>query len=168
MMRFERAVRVGNPNLVLAAAHELPKPVRLRDALRIVLVLAVGAPDQFPAAAARFGARLVSERRLPLEEAQLVFAALGTLAGVQRAAGGGRRGAVLGARASRRDGGRPLPGAVAGYAAAVTPAVPGRDRAYERSGLTCSSPANTPSSSMFTLACHPRFWSASIRCWACS
>jgi hypothetical protein len=88
MMRFERAVRVGNPNLVLAAAHELPKPVRLRDALRIVLVLAVGAPDQFPAAAARFGARLVSERRLPLVEAQLVFAALGTLAGVERAAGG--------------------------------------------------------------------------------
>jgi hypothetical protein len=30
----------------------------------------------------------VSERRLPLEEAQLVFAALGTLAGVERAAGG--------------------------------------------------------------------------------
>ena len=48
IMRFERAVRVGNPNLVLAAAHELPKPVRLRDALRIVLVLAVGAPDHFP------------------------------------------------------------------------------------------------------------------------
>ena len=88
MMRFERAVRVGNPNLVLAAAHELPKPLRLRDALRIVLVLAVGAPDRFPAAAARFGARLVSERRLPLDEAQLVFAALGTLAGVERAAGG--------------------------------------------------------------------------------
>ena len=88
MMRFERAVRVGNPNLVLAAAHELPKPVRLRDALRIVLVLATAAPDRFPAAAARFGARLVSERRLPLEEAQLVFAALGTLAGVERAAGG--------------------------------------------------------------------------------
>jgi hypothetical protein len=81
MMRFERAVRIGNPNLVLAAVHELPKPVQLRDALRVVLVLAVSAPEQFPAAAARFGGRLVSERRLALEEAQLVFAALGTLAG---------------------------------------------------------------------------------------
>jgi hypothetical protein len=30
----------------------------------------------------------VGERRLPLQEAQLVFAALGTLAGVERAAGG--------------------------------------------------------------------------------
>ena len=48
MMRFERAVRVGNPNLVLAAAHELPKPVRLHDALTIVLVLAIGAPDHSP------------------------------------------------------------------------------------------------------------------------
>jgi hypothetical protein len=48
---IRRAVRVGNPNLVLAAAHELPKPVRLRYALRIVPVLATAAPDQFPAAA---------------------------------------------------------------------------------------------------------------------
>jgi hypothetical protein len=88
MMRFERAVPIGNPSLVIGAAHELPKPVLLRDALRVVLVLAVGAPDQFPAAAARFGARLVSERRLPLEEAQLVFAALGMLAGSDHAAGG--------------------------------------------------------------------------------
>ncbi len=87
-MRFERAVRIGNPSLVVAAAHELPKPVQLRDALRVVLVLAVGAPEQFPAAAARFGARLVSERRLRLDEAQLAFAALGVLAGAERAAGG--------------------------------------------------------------------------------
>ena len=165
MMRFERAVRVGNPNLVLAAAHELPKPVRLRDALRIVLVLAAAAPDQFPAAAARFGARLVSERRLPLEEAQLVFAALGTLAGVERAAGGEalctvleRRGETEAAHyleewlATRRGDAR-------------------RARASSRLravGLTCSSSANARSSGTFTLACHPRFWSASIRCWACS
>ncbi len=49
-MRFERAVRIGNPSLVVAATHELPKPVQLRDALRVVLVLAVGAPEQFPMA----------------------------------------------------------------------------------------------------------------------
>ena len=34
--------------------------------------------------------------------------------------------------------------------------------------MTCSSPANTRSSGTLTLARHPRFWSASIRYWACS
>ena len=41
-----------------------PSRCLLRDALRVVLVLAAAAPERFPAAAARFGARLVSERRL--------------------------------------------------------------------------------------------------------
>ena len=59
----------------------------LRDALRIV-VLATGAPERFPAPAARFAARLVSERRLSVAEAQLAFAALQTLAGPDREPGG--------------------------------------------------------------------------------
>jgi hypothetical protein len=80
MARFERALQIGRPSIVLAAAHELPKPVQLRDALRILLVLLDGEPERFPAAAARFGARLVSERRLSIIEGQLVFAALATLA----------------------------------------------------------------------------------------
>jgi hypothetical protein len=46
-------------------------------------------PDRFPAAATGSALGLVSERRLRLEEAQLAFAALGTLAGVERAAGDG-------------------------------------------------------------------------------
>jgi hypothetical protein len=45
-MRFERAVRTGNPNLVIAAAHELPRPVVLRDALRVLLVVAVADADR--------------------------------------------------------------------------------------------------------------------------
>ena len=73
---------------MLAAAHELPKPILLRDALRVVLVLASSAPDPFPAAAARFGARLVSERRLSVTEAQLAFAALQTLPSADRDSGG--------------------------------------------------------------------------------
>src|SRR5947209_19342758 len=81
LARFERAVKIGNPNIVLAAAHELPKPMLLRDALRVVLVLAAAAPERFPAAAARFGARLVSERRLSVAEAQLTVAAVQTLGG---------------------------------------------------------------------------------------
>ena len=88
LARFERAVKIGNPNIVLAAAHELPKPMLLRDALRVVLVLAAAAPERFPAAAARFGARLVSERRLSVAEAQLAFAALQTLGGPDREPGG--------------------------------------------------------------------------------
>jgi hypothetical protein len=79
MARFERAVRVGRPSIVLAAAHELPRPLQLQHAVRVVLVLATGEPERFPAAAARFGARLVSERRLDVAEAQLAFAALATL-----------------------------------------------------------------------------------------
>ena len=87
-MRFERAVRTGNPNLVIAAAHELPRPVLLRDALRVLLVLAVADADRYPPAAARFGARLVAERKLSVGEAQLAFAALQTLAGSDPLAGG--------------------------------------------------------------------------------
>jgi hypothetical protein len=88
MMRFERAIRTGNPNLVVAAAHELPRPVLLRDALRVLLVLAGADPDRYQRAAARFGARLVAERRLSVAEAQLAFAALQTLVGPDPLPGG--------------------------------------------------------------------------------
>jgi hypothetical protein len=79
IVRFERAIATGRPSLVRAAANELPQPVQLRDAIRILLVIANGEPDRFPAAAARFGSRLVSEHRLDIIEAQLAFAALATL-----------------------------------------------------------------------------------------
>jgi hypothetical protein len=79
LARFERAIAIGRPSIVLAAAHELPKPIQLCDAVRVLLVLAAGDADRFPAAAARFGSRLVSEHRLSVVEAQLTFAALGSL-----------------------------------------------------------------------------------------
>jgi hypothetical protein len=79
MVRFERAIEIGRASIVLAAAWELPKPIQLRDALRIVLVLLGSEPDRYPAAAARFGARLVTERRLTVTEAALCFAALQSL-----------------------------------------------------------------------------------------
>jgi hypothetical protein len=87
-VRFERAVRTGNANLVIAAAHELPRPVLLRDALGVLLVLAVADADRYPAAAARFGVRLVAERKLSVGEAQLAFAALQTLPESDPLAGG--------------------------------------------------------------------------------
>ena len=65
-----------------------PKPVLLRDALRVVLVLASAGAEEFAAASARFGARMVSERRLGLVEAQLMFSALAAVACADRAAVG--------------------------------------------------------------------------------
>lgn len=86
-MRFERAVATGRPSIVLAAANELPRPLQLRDAIRVVLVLATAEPSRFPAAAARFGSRLVSDHRLSIAEAQLAFAALASLPTPDPAAG---------------------------------------------------------------------------------
>jgi hypothetical protein len=78
--RFQRALDVGNPTLVRAAAAELPR-VGLEDALGICLVLLDSEPDRFPVAAARWHAKLCLERRLSLDEAALATAALGGLAG---------------------------------------------------------------------------------------
>jgi hypothetical protein len=75
IVRFQRALQTGNPAIVLAAAHELPKPVQLRDALAILLVRLDRDPERYPPAAARFAARLVSNRRLSLADAQLTYAA---------------------------------------------------------------------------------------------
>jgi hypothetical protein len=71
---------VGNPLLVRAAAAELPQ-IGLEDALGICLVLLDAEPERFPAAAARWQARLTMERRLSLDEAALAAAALASLAG---------------------------------------------------------------------------------------
>lgn len=42
--RLERAVQTSNPNLVVAAANELPRPVLLRDAIRVFARLGRGGP----------------------------------------------------------------------------------------------------------------------------
>jgi hypothetical protein len=78
--RFRKALEVGNPTLVRAAAAELPQ-VGLEDALDICLLLLDAEPDRFPAAAARWHARLCMERRLAIEEADLAMGALRALPG---------------------------------------------------------------------------------------
>ena len=83
--RFLRALAVGNPTLVRAAAAELPQ-VGLEDALGICLVLLDAEPGRFPAAAARWHAKLCLERRLTLDESALATAALAGLAGERPAA----------------------------------------------------------------------------------
>jgi hypothetical protein len=86
--RFAMAVKTGNPNIVVAAAAELPR-LSLADALLVLLVFArVGAP-QTEAAAVRWAARYLTEiRPTPRpREAHLVLSAACALAGPSAAAG---------------------------------------------------------------------------------
>jgi hypothetical protein len=80
--RFRRALALGNPTLIRAAAAELPR-IGLDDALGICLVLLDAEPERFPAAAARWHVRLCSEHRLAIEEADLALGALRALPGVR-------------------------------------------------------------------------------------
>ncbi len=83
--RFRRALEVGTPLMVRAAAGELQR-VGLDDALAICLVFLDGEPDSFPRAAARWVARLTLEQPVALIDANLALASLGALQyGNQRA-----------------------------------------------------------------------------------
>jgi hypothetical protein len=88
--RFARAIKTGNPNIVVAAAAELPR-LSLADALLALLVFArarARAP-QAEAAAVRWAARYVAEVRPPPDarEADLFLSAACALAGLSAAAG---------------------------------------------------------------------------------
>jgi len=82
--------RDRNPNTsamqIRAIARELPT-VGLEDALAIALALLEREPGSFPRTGARWGARLVLQRRLELVDAQLVLASLAALEGPTAAAG---------------------------------------------------------------------------------
>ena len=67
-------------------ARELPT-VGLEDALAIVLALLECEPSSFSRTGARWGARLVLERRLELVDAQLALASLAALERPTAAAG---------------------------------------------------------------------------------
>jgi hypothetical protein len=60
--RFRRALEIGNEQLVLAAAYELPR-VGLDDALRICLVIRDGDPERYERAAVRWLGRFALEAR---------------------------------------------------------------------------------------------------------
>jgi hypothetical protein len=64
---------------IRALAAELPGPVGLEDALAILLALLDREPTTFSRNAARWGSRLVLERKLTLDDAQLTLAALEVL-----------------------------------------------------------------------------------------
>jgi hypothetical protein len=71
--RLRRAILTGNVTIIDAAARELPQ-IGLDDALRILQVLATKRDPRFGRAAARFAARVTTERRLDLAEARYVLA----------------------------------------------------------------------------------------------
>lgn len=71
--RFRRALLTGNLHLFDAAARELPV-IALEDALRILRVLADKGDPRFGRAAARFAARVVTERSLAPAETHRVLA----------------------------------------------------------------------------------------------
>ena len=72
---------------IRALVAELPGPVGLEDALAILLALLDREPATFSRAAARWGSRLVLERKLTLDDAQLTLAALEVLPGAGARAG---------------------------------------------------------------------------------
>jgi hypothetical protein len=71
--RFRRALLTKNVTLINAAAAEL-QHVRLDDALRVLVVLAEKHDPRYDRAAARFAARVTSERQLDLADARYVLA----------------------------------------------------------------------------------------------
>jgi hypothetical protein len=88
IMRLQRILAAPNASAVQirAAALEVPR-IALEDALAILLALLEREPHTFPRGAARWGSRLVLERRLALDDAQLTLAALAALPGPGARAG---------------------------------------------------------------------------------
>jgi hypothetical protein len=88
IMRLQWTLAAPNASAVQirAAALEVPH-VALEDALAILLALLEREPHTFPRGAARWGSRLVLERRLALDDAQLTLAALAALPGPGARAG---------------------------------------------------------------------------------
>lgn len=77
MTRFERALETGDPNRIVPAALELPRPIHLAHAVRVLLALRdAGAGDKYRESAGRFAAQLARKRGLGLTDAQLLYGAL--------------------------------------------------------------------------------------------
>lgn len=104
--RFERAVATGNLNLAIPAALELPRPILLGHAIRVLLLTLDRAPERYPASAARFAARLIADHRLSLADAQLAYAALQGMAGERPLAAAAALEALLEEHGEHAAGGR--------------------------------------------------------------
>jgi hypothetical protein len=79
--RFQRACDHGNVTMAEIAALELPKPVALVNALRLVRLYATAESPKFERAALRWLGRLVTEYPITLDEARVACAWLSALPG---------------------------------------------------------------------------------------
>jgi hypothetical protein len=95
--QFKRALARRNLLLAWTMAAELPK-VPLADALSLLLLARDEQPWRFEKSAPRWHARLCTEGRLTLPEAQLALAALHALDGPNAVTGAQALVAVCGAR----------------------------------------------------------------------
>ncbi|MBV8431667.1 MAG: hypothetical protein JO244_10920 [Solirubrobacterales bacterium] len=78
-VRFRRALRTGNANLVISTALELPQ-IALDDALRICLVFRDGDQERYERAAVRWLGRFALEARgVTIDSLQAAAAALDSL-----------------------------------------------------------------------------------------
>lgn len=85
--RFRRALEVGTPLAIRAAAAELPR-IGLGDALRITLALGAREPESYPRAAARWLSRLALEvPTIQLADLELAAAGLAALSADRVSAG---------------------------------------------------------------------------------
>jgi hypothetical protein len=76
--RFRRALLTGNLAMIDASARELPQ-ISLADALRILVVMAEKRDERYMRAGARWGGRVIAERRLSLEESHRLLALVAAL-----------------------------------------------------------------------------------------
>jgi hypothetical protein len=84
MARFERALETGDPRRIVPAALELPRPIHLSHAVRVLLAMRdAGDVEKYPESAARFGAQVIRKRRLSLTDSQLLYSALAGLGSAQ-------------------------------------------------------------------------------------
>jgi hypothetical protein len=86
--RFDRALKTRNLGIIIPAALELPRPIQLRDGVRVLLAIRDLDPGRYPPAAARFGATVTTRHRLAIADAQLVIAALAAMGSDSPVAGG--------------------------------------------------------------------------------
>ena len=80
---WQRSLKTGNANLALDATLELGRPLKLPEALALVLVLARAQDPRWERMAVRWAARYLQEARPAPDaaEASLVLAAAGALGG---------------------------------------------------------------------------------------
>jgi uncharacterized protein (DUF2384 family) len=70
---FQRALTTKNLLLVESAARELPQ-ISLEDALAVLLLMAERNDARYPRAAAKWAGRVISEKRLSMEDSHRVLA----------------------------------------------------------------------------------------------